>query len=120
MTKKLVLVIDDNKSMCQALSLFLETEGFNVICAYDGKQALDLMEQDVPDVIFLDLMMPVLDGWKFRTIVQRQSRFRHIPLIIASATTNFTKTIKRQAHEHFLNKPFDLMKLGDLMRRCIH
>ena len=57
-----ILVVDDDKNICELLRLYIEKEGFEVEIANDGKRALELFESGSPDLIMLDIMLPELDG----------------------------------------------------------
>ena len=59
-----ILVADDDKNICELLRLYLEKEGYTVVLAYDGEEALSRFQQDGPDILLLDVMMPKLDGWQ--------------------------------------------------------
>ena len=58
-----ILVVDDDRNICELLRLYIEKEGFTVVIANDGRQALEVFESDKPDLIMLDIMLPELDGW---------------------------------------------------------
>ena len=70
-----------------ALKLFFETEGFEVIPAYDGRQALDILADSAlrPDLILLDIMMPVLDGWSVLRAIRADDRLSSIPVVALTA-----------------------------------
>src|SRR3954471_23654673 len=81
---RLVLVVDDDPDILQTLALCLSTEGYRVLMAANGKEALDLLGNQKPACILLDLMMPVMDGWQF--VGELDSRgWRKAPLLILSA-----------------------------------
>ena len=78
--KKIILVVDDEKSMARALELKLGFEGFETRSAPDGQSALDIIEKEYIDLILLDLMMPRLDGFRFLEILKQ--RKNKVPLIV--------------------------------------
>ena len=108
--EKLVLIVDDDPDILQTLALCLSTEGYSVVMAANGKEALDLLEQQDPSAILLDLMMPVMDGWQF--VAELESRgLRHAPILILSADRAVHgHAVKLRASGH-LAKPFDLDEL---------
>ena len=64
MANEKILVVDDDKNICELLRLYLVKEGYNVTLANDGKAALAEFEKLHPDLVLLDVMMPVMDGWE--------------------------------------------------------
>lgn len=85
---RVLLVVDDDEDICEILKLVLEEEGYSVITASDGAQALGLLRtgQVSPALIILDLMMPVLDGWRFWDARQLDPTLLQIPVIVLTAT----------------------------------
>ena len=60
-----IMVVDDDKNICELLRLYLEKEGYQVVIANDGKEAVELNEKEDPELILLDIMLPQLDGCQF-------------------------------------------------------
>lgn len=69
-----ILVVDDERPIADILKFNLEKEGFNVICAYDGVQAIDYVKQENPDLILLDIMLPYKDGMEVCRDVRKKIR----------------------------------------------
>jgi len=108
--ERLVLVVDDDPDILQTLGLCLSTEGYRVLMAANGKEALDILDRERPSVILLDLMMPVMDGWQFVAELDSRGR-RDVPLLILSAdraVQGHAQKLKASGH---LAKPFDLDEL---------
>src|SRR6476646_6367807 len=83
MAPKPILIVDDDKDVRSALAELLEGEGYAVAGAHNGHEALQLMRAGLhPAVILLDLMMPVMDGWDFRSEQQRDPAFAGVPVVI--------------------------------------
>lgn len=80
-----VLVVDDSASLRQAYALVLEIEGMSVTTASNGREALERVRADKPDLILLDLSMPVMSGWEFRAIQRTDPRLARIPVIVVTA-----------------------------------
>jgi CheY-like chemotaxis protein len=80
-----VLVVEDDPATRELLSRMLESEGWTVATAENGRVALDALEHRAPSLILLDLMMPVMDGCQFATELRRDSRWRGIPVIVLTA-----------------------------------
>ena len=83
---KNVLSVDNSPVMLKYMSNLLTKEGHKVITAEDGLSALDILETHTPDIMFLDLVMPNIDGRTLCRIIRRMDRFKHTPIIILSAT----------------------------------
>ena len=79
------LVADDEENIIQLLRLYLRNEGYEVVSARDGQQVLERFEQDAPDLILLDLMMPEMDGFAVLDELRARESTRDIPVIILSA-----------------------------------
>src|ERR1700682_6360548 len=107
---RLVLIVDDDPDILQTLALCLSTEGYRILMASNGQEALDLLKAEQPAAILLDLMMPVMDGWQF--VAELDARgLRRSPLLILSADRAVQgHATKLRANGH-LAKPFDLDEL---------
>ena len=82
---KKILLVDDFRDMVLATRIFLEGEGYDVLEAYDGIQALEILKTATPDLIILDVMMPRMDGWSTLTHIQADERLRDIPVLMLTA-----------------------------------
>lgn len=115
-----VLVVDDDPDILEALSEILEAEGFEIRRARNGKEALERLEPDAPQLILLDLMMPVMDGWEFaQRMRQRPPEIARIPIIVLSADRNVGSKAADLGAVGHLAKPFELNDLLDLVRRSL-
>jgi len=81
MTEK-ILIVEDDKKTASLIRLYLEREGFQVVIAYDGQQALELAERDQPIFVILDLMLPRLDGWE---VCRRLRKVSDVPILMLTA-----------------------------------
>ena len=102
-----VLVIDDDPDILATVSQILEVEGYDVLSARNGAEALNVLDATRPDVIILDMMMPVMDGWEFR-----RRLFDHgaaqTPVIVVSADRDVSRKAATIRADGYLAKPFDL------------
>jgi CheY-like chemotaxis protein len=115
MPSPLIMVIDDDQSIRSALSDLLEHEGYRVLTVADGGRALThLAQEELPDLILLDLMMPVVDGWKFRAEQMMNPRLASIPVIIITAVT--PNDLRPDLGVEIVRKPFDTQALLSLIR----
>jgi len=108
--ERLVLVVDDDPDILQTLALCLSTEGYGVMMAANGQEALDVLRREKPAVILLDLMMPVMDGWQFIHEIDQRG-WRKAPILILSADRAVQGHANRLHADAFLAKPFDLEEL---------
>ena len=111
-----VLIVEDNPDARGMLTFACEVEGHVVHQAADGRQALDrLAEGACPDVILLDLAMPVMDGWQFRAAQKARQEWADIPVVVVSAHEN-AREIEAIAPRACFRKPIDL----DALLRMLH
>ncbi|WP_242392800.1 response regulator [Anaeromyxobacter oryzisoli] len=103
----LVLVVDDDPDILDAICDILEGERYRVARARNGLEALDRVGEELPAVILLDLMMPVMDGLAFATAFRKQPLARSVPIVVISADGNPQRAAALGA-AGFLAKPFDI------------
>lgn len=110
MEKKKILVVDDEKPIADILKFGLEKEGFDVICAYDGNEAVEMAMDHVPDLILLDIMLPYRDGME----VCREVRKKHdMPVIMLTAKdSEIDKVLGLElGADDYVTKPFSTREL---------
>ncbi len=101
-----VLIVEDERDIRDSLKMALEFEGHQVSVASDGQEALHFLKRNHrPDLILLDLMMPVMNGWEFQREISKTPTLSRIPLIVVSAFAEHSLTIPAAA---VLKKPLDL------------
>ena len=116
-----ILVCDDDKQIVEAIDIYLTGEGFHVIKAYDGAEALKLLDSNQVDLMILDVMMPGIDGYE----LARRIRARHLgtPILMLTAKSELEDRITGldSGADYYLTKPFDTRELlacvGALLRR---
>lgn len=110
--RKSLLVIDDNREMVAFLVGVL-SEDYRCRQAYDGREGLAAMEEELPDLVIVDQMMPVMDGLEFCRTIRRNQRMADIPLIMLTAKDDMQTELAsiRMGVDVFIPKPFDLKKL---------
>jgi CheY-like chemotaxis protein len=115
-----VLVVDDDANIRRMIIAALRRDGYTFLEAPNGRDALDLMRSEHPDVVVLDLMMPILSGWDVLRERMEDEQLRSIPVIIVSANKDpEVATVVDQGICAFLPKPFDIGALSALVRSCI-
>lgn len=83
--KKKVLCIEDEPEMIDLIKLILERKGFEVLGAVGGKEGLEVIRREMPDLILLDLMMPGVDGWEVFRQMRADEQLKDIPVIVVTA-----------------------------------
>ena len=106
-----ILVVEDDSLTSGAIKMVLEWEGYDVDCAANGQEALDHLRQaeEKPDLILLDLMMPILDGHQFREEQMHDPDINHIPVVVVSAL-DVSLTLDASGHIHKPFKPEELLQ----------
>ena len=105
-----VLVVDDEAPLVKLLRSCLRTEGYDVLAALNGADALDVVEREVPDLIILDLMMPVMDGLEF---LRRMREWSQTPVLILSGRQSEQEKVEclDLGADDYLAKPFGVNEL---------
>lgn len=103
-----VLVIDDSNTIRRSAEIFLKQGGHEVLLAEDGFDALSKISDNLPDLIFCDILMPRLDGYQTCAIIKRNARFAHVPVVMLSSKDGvFDKARGRMVgSQEYLTKPF--------------
>ena len=110
-TQQTVLVVDDEAAIAEAVRARLSSEGFEVLVAADGPQALEIAERERPDLVVLDLMLPGMDGLE---VCKRIQRDRWVPVLMLTARTEEADKVAGFAvgADDYLTKPFSLRELA--------
>ena len=110
-----VLVIDDSNTIRRSAEIFLKQGGYDVLLAEDGFDALSKVNDNEPDLIFCDILMPRLDGYQTCAIIKRNAKFAAVPVIMLSSKDGlFDKARGRMVgSEAYLTKPFTKVQLLD-------
>ena len=110
-----ILVVDDDPDLREFLRLVLTSMGFEVTSAANGREALDDMDGHDPDLILLDMKMPVMDGWEFcRALEGRDAR---PPIVVLTAAPDPAGRAAEVHAEGWLGKPFEIADLEAIVRR---
>ncbi len=120
MDRQRILIVDDDKNICQVIKLYLENEGYSTALAYNGQEGLAAFEQFNPSLIVLDIMMPVMDGREMCREVRKKS---NTPIIMLSAKgETFDKVLGLElGADDYVVKPFEpkelLARVKSILRR---
>ena len=115
-----ILVADDDQNIAELLRLYLEKEGYTVVLAADGEQAIERFNAENPDIVLLDIMMPKLDGWQVCRDIRKKS---NCPIIMITAKgETFDKVLGLElGADDYVVKPFDakeiVARIKAVMRR---
>ena len=115
-----ILIIEDDEDSRETLADILEMEGYKVACVGNGDEALVyLRHASRPDLILLDLMMPVMDGWAFRKEQKRHTELSEIPVVVLSGDGNVAQKAASVDAADYLMKPINLDRLFDAVNRLL-
>lgn len=115
-----ILIADDEPNILLSLEFLMKKQGYHVLIARDGAEAFDLIRQETPDVLLLDIMMPHMNGYELCSFVKKTAGFEHIKVVFLSAKGKETEIQKgyEAGADLYLVKPFstrDLVaKVNDL------
>jgi CheY-like chemotaxis protein len=112
-----VLVVEDEPYLCDLIADVLEAEGHTTRKASNGLDGLEMLSDRKPQLVLLDLMMPVMDGWEFMSEMRANPAWRDIPVVIITAVYDVTKTEAIVGAAAVITKPFDIDQLSDVVRR---
>lgn len=117
--KKFILIVDDEYGLSEVVADILNDEGFDVSIAIDGKRALATMAQQRPDLVLLDLVMPVLDGWSVLRSMRTDERLASVPVVLMTVLAESVPQEGQRLHQGVLYKPFTLPKLLETIRETL-
>jgi excisionase family DNA binding protein len=117
----LVLVVDDDPQVRELVRVNLEVEGYSVREAGNAEEGLRAVEDDAPDLILLDVMMPQVDGWEMLRRVQERHGIGSIPVVMFSGQLDASGEAKAAARgaQGFIGKPFDLRALVEQTKQIV-
>ena len=105
-----VLIVEDDRNIAELLQLYLEKEGYAVTAAYDGGEGLNKFRAIQPDLVLLDVMMPVMDGWTVCRTIRSESTTPVIMLTAKSETDDKVHGLKAGADD-YITKPFEMKEV---------
>ena len=116
-----ILVVDDNEMNRDVLGKRLERSGHEILTACDGREALDVLKKESVDLVLLDIMMPVMDGYQVLIHMKKSDDLRSLPVIVLSAADQLESVVRciEMGAEDFLPKPFNPVLLMARVGACI-
>lgn len=116
-----ILIVDDEPNIVMSLEYTFKKNNFEVFIARDGQEALDILKVQLPDIIILDVMMPMVDGYATLEQIKKDERLRHCKVIFLSAKNkeqDIEKGLQLGANL-YVTKPFSVKKLVDQVQELI-
>lgn len=120
--KSKILIVDDEPLNVKLIAAILTSENYEISLAYNGKQALEKVDADCPDLIILDIMMPDIDGFEVTRKLKANHKTKDIPIILitASDAADFKVIGHEAGADEFLNKPINILELKSRVQSLIH
>ena len=117
-----ILLVEDNELNRDMLSRRLERRGYRVLIAVDGKQGVHMAKSEVPDLILMDMSLPVLDGWEATRLIKSAAETQTIPIIAltAHAMSGDRERALDAGCDDYDTKPNDFTRLLHKIRACLH
>jgi two-component system response regulator VicR len=118
-----IMVVDDEPDVVDLVKLVLESDGFDVVTAYSGKEALEKIDREMPDLVLLDIMMPQMDGWEVYSRIRANPRTKDIPVAMLTAKS---QSIDKMIGLHvvkvddYITKPFGRSELLERVKRILN
>ncbi len=114
-----VLVVDDEFGISELLEAIITDEGYSVVTAMNGKHAMEVLAQEPVDLIFLDFMMPVMDGAAMLNAMAADPTLRQIPVVMMSSMPEATIAERCTGYIDFMRKPFRLAQIVRLTQQLL-
>lgn len=114
-----ILVCDDERPIVRLIQVNLERQGYQVVTAFDGKEGLEKIRSEKPNLVVLDVMMPYMDGFEVLKNIRREPETEHLPVIMLTAKAQ-DKDVFEGYHygaDMYLTKPFNPMELISFVKR---
>lgn len=116
--KKKILIVDDEKNICELLKIYVEKEGYIAQTAFDGKSAIQKFNDYNPDLVLLDLMLPIIDGWQVCKEIRKKSNCPVIMLTAKGETIDKVLGLELGADDYIV-KPFDTKEVMARIRAVL-
>jgi len=121
MGKKKILLADDEEDIKTVIKLYLESKGYDVVTSYDGLDTLDKVKAEKPDLILLDIMMPVINGFEVCKQLKADENTSHIPIVMLSAASHadsVERAIDAGAVDYIM-KPFEPPRVEAILKKIL-
>ena len=121
LTKKKILVVDDEKALVSLVTLHMQMAGYEVFFANDGWSAIDICKRDKPDLVILDLMLPKLNGWEVCRRIREDDSIKDIAVLMLSARSEVDDKVRgfNVGADDYVTKPFSPKELVARVKRIL-
>ena len=121
MTKKILIIVEDNINLIHVVGLTLELHGYEVIRTTDGKQALNMAASQLPDLIMLDLSLPDMDGFAVAGLIRRNPKTHSIPILAATEGKSLKEKEEclQSGCDDYISKPFTPKELVSRIEKLL-
>ena len=116
-----VLVVDDDRALCDVIQAALAKEGLSVRVVYNGKQCLEAVSEELPGVVVLDVSMPVMDGFKTLHALRQNPKTNLLPVVMLTGNPGEPGELSGRMAEidHYLAKPCDIARLVSVVKELL-
>jgi CheY-like chemotaxis protein len=114
-----VLVMDDELGIAELIDAVLTDEGYRVLAATNGRQGLAVMAKDHPDLVFLDYMMPIMDGAEVLRAIVRDRAISGVPVVLMSSMPEAVVAERCSGYAGFMRKPFKIAQVVMIARKLL-
>ena len=111
------MVVDDNQLLLQALCEHLENKGYDTAVATNGKEAIERIEQELPDLVIMDIVMPIMNGIDATKAIRANPKYKAIPVVAFTSKSNIGQW--DEIFDDYLIKPFDFDNVLQIIERLI-
>jgi len=120
-TRKRILIVDDDLDLCHILQTVLDQQGYDTVLAVNGKEAVDLATSQLPDLILMDIMLPVMDGLQATRLIRENSNTHSTPILAMTARVSIEdkQNCFRSGCDDFIAKPFTVKEMTSCIEKML-
>ena len=120
-TRKKILIVDDDLDLCHILQTVFEQVGYDTVLAVNGKEAVDLAISQLPDLILMDIMLPVMDGLQATRMIRENPSTHSTPIIAMTARVSIEdkENCFRSGCDDFIAKPFTVKEMTSCIEKLL-
>jgi len=120
-TRKRILIVDDDLDLCHILQTVLDQQGYDTVLAVNGKEAVDLATSQLPDLILMDIMLPVMDGLQATRLIRENSNTHSTPILAMTARVSVEdkQNCFRSGCDDFIAKPFTVKEMTSCIEKML-
>jgi len=118
MAKK-ILIVDDDHDLVEVMQEWFETEGYNIVTAYDGEECIKQAKKEQPDLIILDINMPKMDGYSAVKEIRVDEAIKHIPIIVLTGKDQMEDIFKMEGVKEYVIKPFEYKVFSQMVKKIL-